>query len=384
MTGLKRWIVLLLVALAALSVSMQGLASGTDFLGNQGSRTLDALGDVPLHNGDDDDAGDEDEADDDDDDMAEDDDEEEDDEDEKDDEEEREVKVEIESDTLEVTIRLQSKTPEREDEVKVHFEADEGRMKVSLERKAADEEEVEMRVTFHRILEFLDVDGDGAFEPLDDETVQEFFIESLPVEDLATAPFEIDGRTGHQVTVTYSFPGTQDGRFGLVFWVFGQFTFVNGVPVGPSEVKIDIHIEGFPFLEEESALAVDLRIRTEFEVETEGITLEEILARGEEFAAFFRWSSEATVDGGTQEVKATVVRQRVEVELEQGEGEFEDRTRLFLAYGRGSEIIHDPIVGVMALPTTFTESFPLLAFGIGLGTALFLVAGVWTLTRRRS
>ncbi|MEE9592479.1 MAG: hypothetical protein V3W28_02735, partial [Thermoplasmata archaeon] len=329
---------LLLVGLAALLVSMQGLASGIGFLENQASSALDALGDVvPLNDGDDDDAGDDDEADG----GAEEEDEEEsddnsgpggdadeaEDDDESEDEEEREVRVEIDDENLEVTIRLESKTPEREDEVKVHFQADEGQMKVSFERDAAAIEEVEMRVTFHRVLEFQDVDGDGAFDPLDDEIVQQFFIENLNVVNLATDPFEMDGKAGHQVTVDYAFPGTQNGRFGLVFWVFGQFAFVNGVPVGPSEAKIDIHIEDFPFLEDESAVAVDLRIKTEFEVETERITFEEIVARGEEFAAFFRWSSEATVDGETQPVTATVVRERMEAELQDADGEFEDRHR---------------------------------------------------------
>lgn len=389
-TGLKKLIVLLLVGLAALFASWHGVASGIGVLENQTSSALDAPGDVvPLGDDDDDDMGDADEADDtpeevdteshDNSGPGEDADEESEAE-----EEEREVRIELEDEDLEVTIRLESKTPEREDEVKVQFQADEGQMKVSFERDAAAIEEVEMRVTFHRVLEFRDVDGDGAFNPLDDEIVQQFLIEDLTVVNLATSPFEVEGKTGHQVTVDYALSETGDGRFGLVFWVFGQFAFVNGVPVGPSEAKIDIHIEDFPFQEDGSAVAVDLRIKTEFEVETEGITLEEIVARGEEFAAFFRWSPEATVDDVTQPVSATVVRQRMEAELEGGDGEFEDHTRLFLAYGRGDVIIHDPTVGVLALPLPFIEGFPLVAFSIGLGTALLVVGGVWILTRRRA
>ncbi len=194
MTGWKRWIVLLLGALAALSFSMQGLASGADFLGNQGSGVLDVLGDVlsPL-NGDDDDAGEDDEEDDEDDeDDAEDaEDAEEDDEDDFE-EEEREVKVTITDD--EVTIELESKSKEREDEVRIQFEASEGRMKLSFESEseASDglETEVEMRVDFRRIVEFLD-ENENSFD-LDDEVLQSFPIESLEILELTQGVLDPD------------------------------------------------------------------------------------------------------------------------------------------------------------------------------------------------
>ncbi len=408
---MRKWIVVLLVSVALISVSAQGLASNDNPATDELSDALEAVGDVLPFNGDDDDDDDnsgpgngdddededddeeDDDQDDEDDEDDEDEDDEEDDEDEddededeledEDDEEEREVKVEIEDEDQEVTIKLESKTQERKDEVKVNFQAIEGQMKVSFEREAMDEEEVEMRVTFHRVIEFNDTSGDGAFDPLDDEIVQQFLIEGLAVENLTAAAFEADGKQGQRVTVNYTFPGTEDGRFILVFWVFGQFAFVNGVPVRPSEAKIDIHIENFPFREEQSAIAVDLVVKTEFEFEMQEVTLDELIAQGEEFAAFFRWSSEATVDDVTRQVNSTILREEIEAEVEGGEGEFEKKTRLFLAYPRGSEIVHDPTVGIMAISTILTEGFSFMAFTIGLGTAVLLVLGVWAFNRQR-
>ncbi len=386
---MRKWLVLLLVISALISASTQGLAAGNSPLWQNRSDDNDP---GPVLSSHDDDEDEEDDSDDNsglgNDENDEDDEDEEDDEDDEDDDdedEEREVKVEVEDN--EVTIKLESKGPGRKDEVKVHFDADEGQMKVSFEHEDATEEEVEMRIIFHKLIEFLDTNGDGAFSPLDDEVVQDFLVEELAVDELSTGAFEVDGKVGQQVNVNYTFPGTENGNFSLVFWVFGQFTFVNGVPVRPSEAKIDIHIEDFPFLEEESSVAVGLIVKTEFEIEDEDVTFDELLAQGQEHAAFFRWADEAEVDGVNQPVTSTRVSEKIEVELEPDEGEFENKTRLFLAYVRGSEIIHDPTVGIMAItpiPIVLPVGGPnLAAFGIGLGTVILLVLGVWAFNRRR-
>ncbi len=387
---MRKWLALLLVASALIAFSAQGLAVATDLGRQEGLDNVDGSVGLTPDNGDDDDDDDEDPSDDDgsddnsgsgngdDDDEDDEDDEDEDDEDE---DEEREVKVEVED--HEVTIKLESKGPDQKDEVKVHFDADEGQMKVSFEREASAEEEVEMRVTFHRVIEFEDADGDGAYSPLDDDLVREFFVEGLAVEDLTSGPFEVDGKVGQRIMVNYTFPGA--GNFSLVFWVFGQFAFVNGVPVRPSEAKIDIHIEDFPFLKDESLVAVDLIVKTEFEIESEDVTADELIARGEEHTAFFRWASEATVDDVTKPVNSTLVSEKIKVEIESDEGEFENRTRLFLTYARGAVIVHDPTVGIAAVVpmVPFLEGPSLTAFGIGVGTVFLLVLGVWAFNRRR-
>ncbi|MEE9181707.1 MAG: hypothetical protein V3U33_03980 [candidate division NC10 bacterium] len=390
MTGLKRWIVLLLVALAALSFSMHGVASGPDVLGNPGSGVLDVLGDVLLPlNGDDDDEDDEDdeggdEDEEEEDEEEEDDEDEEDEEDDEDDfeEEEREVKVTITDD--EVTIELESKSEEREDEVKIQFEASEGQMKLSFESESEGsdglETEVEMRVDFRRIVEFLDENENG-FD-LDDEVLQSFPIESLEILELTQSVLEPEGR---EVRVRYAFPTGQDAEFELVFKIFGIPTELDGILVPPTGAKIDIHVTNFPFGPPDSRLAIDLELRTEFELEDpSGVDLGTIVAAGANFAAFFKPLPMATVNGAPATVTITEIALRMEAEADGDEGEFEDRVRLVLAYSPQGDIVHDPLVGVSAIPTSLVEGFPLVAFAIGLGTALLLVGVVATFTRRRA
>ncbi|MFQ6013055.1 MAG: hypothetical protein ACE5LS_05370 [Thermoplasmata archaeon] len=319
--------------------------------------------------GDGDDGDDGDEADDDDEDEFED--------------EEREVTVEIVDN--EVTILLESTSLAREDQVKVHFDAVEAEMKVSFEVEATQEEEVEMRIEYRELFEFED-DGDGAFSPLDDEIRQTVAIGTLPILDLRNSPFDTGAQTGQRINVTYAFPGSSGGTFELVFWVLGLVTEIDGVPLRPTETKIDIRITNFPFLSTTSRLALGLEVKTEFELEDPGVTFEQVTATGEEFTAFFRWMPDAvTVDGTPASAVVTIVRQETEVEVRGDEGESENETRLFLAYPQGSAIVHDPKVGILAVAGVVLPVLgPSLAvYGVGLATALLLVLGVWAWNRRR-
>lgn len=377
---MRQWLVVLLAAFAILGTSLPVLASDPPpevtlpgFLG---------LGDdsLPTNGDDNEDEDEEDEADDD---------EDENDEDEDDDEfeeEEREVKVETTDD--EVSIELESKSEEREDEVKIEFEAAEGQMTVSFESEQEESEEieteVEMRVEFREVLEFVDENGDGAFN-VGEEVLQSFLIESLEI--LSLDQSVIEDPEGHQVQVLYAFPEPSEGTLELVFSIFGVPSQLNGLLVVPTEAKIDIVVRDFPFDATDSRLAIDVEFRTEFELETtEEVDLGTIMAQGEEFAAFFEPLPTATVDGTEETVEVTVIEERIEAESGGDEGEFEKRVRLFMAYSQGSVIIHDPLVGIMTVAALVLPGVPrpsLLAYGVGLGTALLLVLGVWVLNERR-
>jgi hypothetical protein len=299
----------------------------------------------------------------------------------------RKVTVNISSEG-DVDIGLESNTSDGGDEVKVQFGTVAAQLKVSFETLAPQREEVEMRIEFRDLVEFEDRDGDGAFSPLDDEVIQWMRVENLGVlRPPEVAPFSADSVTGQQVNITYGFPEHPSGSFDLIFQVFGLPTQVDGLLLGPTETKIDIRFTDFPFVSDTSQLALGLDIRTNFELEVDpSLTFDQVNATGEEFAAFFRWMPEAVlVDGNAEKAEVTIVRVSKAVEI-QG-GEFESELRLFLAYPRGSEIVHDPIVGILAVASIPPLPVPvpsLATYAIGLGTALLLVVGLWALHRRRS
>ncbi len=301
----------------------------------------------------------------------------------------RKVTVNISSEG-DVDIGLESNTSDGGDEVKVQFGTVAAQLKVSFETLAPQREEVEMRIEFRDHVEFEDRDGDGAFSPLDDEVIQWMRVSNLSVlSPPEVGPFPADSVTGQQVNITYGFPEHASGTFDLIFRVFGLPTQVDGLLLGPTETKIDIRFTDFPFVSDTSQLALGLDIRTNFELEVDpSLTFDQVNATGEEFAAFFRWMPEAVlVDGNETKAEVTIVRVSRAVEIRGGEGEFESELRLFLAYPRGSEIVHDPIVGILAVASIPPLPVPvpnLTTYAIGLGTALLLVVGLWALHRRRS
>ena len=93
------------------------------------------------------------------------------------------------------------------------------------------------------------------------------------------------------------------------------------------------------------------------------------------------------VDGNATKAGVTVVRESNSVEALARGGELENELRLFLAYPRGSQIVHDPVVGITGVNVIPSLPVPvpsLVTYAIGLATAIFLVVGLLTLHRRRS
>ncbi len=290
-----------------------------------------------------------------------------------------------------VDIGLGSNASDGGDEVKVQFVSRVAELKVSFQTLTPLREEVELRIEFRDLVEFEDRNGDGAFSPLNDEILQWLLVETLSSPKPPEAGnFSVDSITGKQINVTYAFPESATGTFDLIFRVFGLPTQIDGLFLGPTETKIDIRFTDFPYTSDTSQLALGLDVRTNFGLEMDPtLASAQINATGDEFAAFFRWMPDAVfVDGNATKAGVTVVRESNSVEALARGGEVDSELRLFLAYPRGSQIVHDPVVGITGvsvipgLPSVPVPS--LITYTIGLATALFLVVGLWALHRRRS
>ncbi len=289
-----------------------------------------------------------------------------------------------------VDIGLGSNASDGGDEVKVQFVSRVAELKVSFQTLTPLREEVELRIEFRDLVEFEDRNGDGAFSPLNDEILQWMLVETLSSPKPPEAGnFSVDSITGQQINITYAFPDSATGTFDLIFRVFGFPTQVDGLFLGPTETKIDIRFTDFPYTSDTSQLALGLDVRTNFGLEMDPtLAFDQINATGDEFAAFFRWMPDAVfVDGNATKAGVTVVRESTSVEALARGGEVESELRLFLAYPRGSQIVHDPVVGITGvniIPSLPVPVPSLVTYAIGLATAIFLVVGLWTLHRRRS
>jgi hypothetical protein len=271
-----------------------------------------------------------------------------------------------------------------------------------------------LQIRFLRLLEFTDSNGDGGYtsgEPV------------LSEQDLADPSFEyasvfLDGlnethgsqalpfRIHHPDTCCgeswEGWIGQNDTQFpffdGLVFrlsatgppnvtvtgyqW-FRPRTF-QGVNLTPLQVKLDLTIQDYPFVDSGSRLAWELNF-TSFSqgssTNWELVPWPEGQAIGADSAnatAIFAWSSNATADGERARVVGTIVT-------------VDDFSRhVFLGYPQASLIHHDPVLGVTdkriggapdgVVPPSFSPSLSWIAFIVTLAVASL---AIYTTERRK-
>lgn len=266
--------------------------------------------------------------------------------------EEREIEVE---ETGEDELEIEAHNPDEEnlekdeDVSRLRIKTDEGAsfemeyedlMKKS-ENKEGQEVELEFEAEFDRIVEFVDNNGNGIYDS--GEEVSEY---ELGGENPISVQHKTDNKQGiitHIVTIS-----TDDNVFTATLFQSGHPIIVSGNNVTPNEAKITIEIEDFPYKSSNSKLALRTNIESEMEIEVqkqEAKDSEEgVEVTSGSYGGFFTWKNTATVDGQRKPVKST------DISSEQGE------RKLYLVYGHGDSITHDPKIGVQGAVPGVTET----------------------------
>ena len=329
-------------------------------------------------------------------------------EDETDDADEREEdeaprRVEIETNGLETSIKMSREDAAGEDEIEIKFDAGEAKLAVKYEREADDaESEQKLVARFHELIEFVDANGNGAYDP------GEVIASAYLLGEEAEVAGDVHGRaTWQPVTATDVTKGNASGKqldsratfangsvFGLTFYVFGDFANVDGATLQPTEAKLDILIQNYPYVRNDTnvGLVLTLKAEEEFEREHEFVDPDEegIAASGAvdqtSFSLVFTWKDVARVDGVDQRVHATVLKNETSAESERSEDaeerELEQKALLVLSYARGDDILHDPTVGV-SYQTLSAGTSPIPAPSIVLVGALIATVAVLARARRQ-
>ncbi|WP_456475874.1 hypothetical protein [Candidatus Pyrohabitans sp.] len=251
-------------------------------------------------------------------------------------EEERELEVGVYDDYVEVMSYFENESYASRLEIKFYTEGGEGPLSMEFEyaiEAGAAEEEVEIRVTFHKLIEFIDRNGDGAFSEAVDEVIKEVFLGDRGVVIYRPPSFEkitAGSSTGFKLKTQGETPEGTD--FGITGIVFNTPATVGKVQIKPSEMKILVEISDFPFEEDNSRLALKAKVYSEKGVEIEDG--EYFYAESETSLVYFDWSGDVTVDG---------VSTRGEVSPTASDGEW----FVYITYPRGTKIVHDPKAGVV-------------------------------------
>lgn len=183
--------------------------------------------------------------------------------------------------------------------------------------------------------------------------------------------------------------GTEDGIFGLTFYLVSTAQYGQERGISPIEVKYDISIQNFPFKAVDSVLALkNIFSFPERVLEEPGDRKfdekplpsdwksppkERTLGMDIEFLSmFFSWATNVTVDGKDHNVTAEYTVS-VDGESTMVEG-------MTFNYPQGQSILHDPKIGVadlLEIAEDTTEFIKLLiSWSTGLGIGIILIAVV--------
>jgi hypothetical protein len=243
--------------------------------------------------------------------------------------EKRELKIESENGSVTVESKSENKTVENEFEIK--FSTEEGiRLDLGFSSETnATEFELEVKVLFYQLVEFVDQNGDGV--PSAGEEVQTMDLTAKAYSSsTVTQITSKDGESGYKFE---SHIMNEAFVFQIIAEIFPTYALVNDTIVKPMEMKITIVIKDFPY-EESGALALMIKATSEMEIEREyGDVEEEIEVKSATAEGYFSWSKEVWVDSVSKEVKSSVVN------TEKGK-------LIALSYPNGKDIVHDPKLGV--------------------------------------
>ncbi|MCK5304277.1 MAG: hypothetical protein KAJ72_03440, partial [Candidatus Heimdallarchaeota archaeon] len=232
-------------------------------------------------------------------------------------------------------------------------------------------------IVLSEIIEFIDTSADGFYNDSVDQEIQVLRLDEF--KPIVYTTEIISNDTVHIFSIE-----TVDEVFTATAYATTEFTIVNDVLVAPTQLKVDFGIHNFNYTELDSVLALKVKFESEFEVdyehddETEDEEFEhadneqEVEIAAGDYIGFFSWIETAMVDDVEQVVKATPI--------ETSEGE----NKMYLSYPRGTEIIHDPKVGianVIQIPTSAVGSNEILIIST---VAILTATGLTVLFRKKS
>ncbi|MHA1479143.1 MAG: hypothetical protein ACTSPU_13195 [Promethearchaeota archaeon] len=292
----------------------------------------------------------------------------------------RDIEIQVEPGEYQIESVLRNGEQKDEIKLKIRNESEGLSIEIGYEEDIATENatelEIEFEVTFRKLIEFVDLNGNGIYEPSVDSTIQELALSSF--QPVIYTPLTISGDT----MLHYFIVNTTDGVFTAHIYLVEEFDIVNGTFIKPTQTKIDIEITNFNYLDGSSQLALYTKLESEaeykFEEETEneedGHTSDEksVVAANIDFAGFFSWAENATVDGVSRGVLASPP--------EVDEDDINEQ-KMYLIYPRGNHIYHDPIMGIMSIPSTPSE-FPMLVI-VSIVAAVGVVGVVLVVLMRR-
>ncbi|MFX1363849.1 MAG: hypothetical protein ACFFCE_14290 [Promethearchaeota archaeon] len=218
-------------------------------------------------------------------------------------------------------------------------------------------------VKFPALIEYVDLNDNGIFEHENNTAIEHYWINSF--QEILYDQINISDDS----VLHYFLVNTTDGVFTAHIYFPEEFIILDGNIVAPTQIKIDIEITDYDYIEEDSQLALLASLlsenpykekeETEDEKAGKAINEKEVFIDNKGYKGIFSWKETAMIDG----VEMPVLTNELELEKED-----DDIQRLFFNYPRGTHIYHDPKIGIV-LEEPSNSEFPMIIIGPIAGVA---------------
>jgi len=255
---------------------------------------------------------------------------------------ERDIIIEFEEeDEIEINAILRSGAIRDEIEYELSNKTEGFSIEIEYDwENGSDEFELEFTAIFVSIVEFNDTNGDGMYNDTDpNESVNN----ELKLNNFQKTIYKNETLSAEN-TLHILIINTTDGVFTAYIYIAEEFANVNGTILSPTQMKVDIEINDFPYINPNNLLALNITLESNEEYEEEEETEDEIrgYSGNEEWlittmndtTGFISWNENATVD---DKPKPVVIGNRTKVGDDEG---------IYINYPNGTHIYHDPKIGV--------------------------------------
>ncbi len=272
-------------------------------------------------------------------------------------------KIEVDISENEATIQSIRQGTETKDLIRTDIVYSEYGVEIQIGYKSSIEADFEITfgITFRELIEFIDNDFNGLYDPEVDQSIQNYTLNDfLPIyyEKVVIQ----DESFLHHLRIQ-----TVSSNFTLNVYFAEEFTIVENSLISPTQAKIDIEIENFNYLNDSSQIALytsldseaDFQRHNDTEDEEKGYAKAElgIATVVNEYTGFYSWNESGIVDEASQNILVSGILP---------DDIIENGNKVYLNYPRGVIIYHSSKIGIEGL--LITEEFPLL------GLALLLIA----------
>jgi len=308
---------------------------------------------------------------------------------EREDGEEETMKVETEHSKEEEDIEEEMEAAEDE-EGDLHINSDDNAIKferdepeVRFKYNVTAENMTEFEAGDFALVEFKDLNNDSKVQG--DEIRRKLEFEEIPWNFTYTRSVEANNTV---ITVTY-YANATEYEITLVMRIYqrrvtvtsttGNATLIFDIDGGADEVKFDLIVSRWNWVDESSKLALLMELKSEVKGD---VTLESISQIKDQIAVLLdsvkiklSWVKKAKIvaaDGSEKFVNVTVAYKSIELEQELSEIELELEVYFIYPYFGQSKLIHDPSIGIEDDPLRFI--FSLLTPELLLGTAVTAAA----------